>query len=881
MARARPAPGPAAVWAATALVGAWTGWWLAGMASRAAGLGLGAAATVLCLGALVGLSRRRPAYHPAAPVGRVAVLVVLVSFAGPAAMHRALLSDGPVDRLASQGGPADMVARVAAEPSVDDERGWWTILRLASLDGTRTRERVVLRGRDTPPVLGATLAFRATARPVDVARGFGQYLQRRHVVAHVSPVGPVEVRAPPGPLVASTEFVRARVRDAAARGLGGDRAGLAVGLITGDTRLLGDDTQDRMAEVGLTHLVAVSGSNVAIVVAGIVLVAGVAGVGARGRRVLVLVGIAWFVVLTRAEPSVLRAAVMAAVVLAAHVRGVGSQPVHALGVAVLVLVAVDPAMAGSLGLLLSAAATGGVLVVAPVVARRLHAWPRPVAALAAATIGAQVAVAPVLLVVDEVPLSSIPANLIAVPAAAVASIVAGVGAVVAVGHPPAASVVFALADPPVRVVLAAARVPDLPVISPADPAAMVAMLGAVVWLLARRGSRVARVALLATAVGAALLVPVARPAPSTLTVTAIDVGQGDAILVEGGGARILVDGGPDEHTVATWLQRRGIRSLDLVVLSHPHADHAAGLPAVVESVDVGAVWLRPVASDQPHEARVRAAAEATRTSVMEPVAGQHAAVGDLDVQVLSPPRGSPFLGSDREVNEMSLVLRVDRGDQRALLTGDAEEEAQDILLERPATLRAGLLKVPHHGSATTDPALFAAVRPRVAMISAGRDNDYGHPHATVLDALRDIGTEVHRTDLAGSVTVEVPPLGSRHDLGAPADRRRRPAVAAGDRTPRERPDLGRRRAVGRHLRRHRAGRVAGTAHPVAVRWPRVRGDPGRAGGPCRPQGRTGGLPRGARRRSRPRARRAGARPDPEDRAAGQEGRRGGQGRHAS
>ena len=173
-----------------------------------------------------------------------------------------------------------------------------------------------------------------------------------------------QVSADEGALIRSTNHVRDRVRNAAARGLAGDRAGLAVGLVTGDTSLLSAATEERMRDAGLTHLVAVSGSNVAVVVAGVAMACGLLGIGRRGRTLAMVVALAWFALLTRAEPSVLRASVMAGAVLVAQWRGVPGSSVHALAVAVLVLVLVDPALAGSLGLLLSAGATAGVLVLA-------------------------------------------------------------------------------------------------------------------------------------------------------------------------------------------------------------------------------------------------------------------------------------------------------------------------------------------------------------------------------------------------------------------------------------------------------------------------------------------------------------------------------------
>lgn len=789
------------------------------------------AVSVAALAILITSVRRRSA---------VATVAVLVLFLGLAGLHRSALWGGPLDDLAGRGSVATMEGTVVREPSFTDDERWWTVVRLRQVDGTTTRERATLHGHGDPPPLGSTLVLRAFAHPLDDETGFGGYLRRQHVVASIDPIGPFEVRTGPGWLLTSTEHVRMRVRQAAMQGLEGDRAGLAVGLVIGDTRLLDRATQERMRDVGLTHLVAVSGTNVALVAGGVWLVCLGLGVGARGRRILAALTIAWFVVLTRAAPSVLRAATMAGAVLVADARGTGRQAVHALSVAVLVLLAVDPALAGSLGLALSASATAGILVLAPRVAIRLRRLPRPVASLVAVSIGAQVATAPVLLATfGQVPLTSVPANLVAVPAATLARMIGALGTLVAAVDVTAAAWVLRLSDPALRVVLAAARMPDLPVVSLARPGLVVTTIGVVIWVVARRGGVTARAGMATAALGLVLLAPVPRPDPITLTVTVIDVGQGDAVLIQGGGARILVDGGPDTTQVADWLRRRGIRHLDLVVQTHPHLDHTVGLPAVVRRLRVDAVWLRHAPTSTPFEQDLRDAAAERGVPIVEPVGGQAARVGDLVVHVLSPPPGLPFAGSRSEVNAMSLVLRVDQGQRRALVTGDAEHDAQWRMLAAPDTLRAGMLTVPHHGGATSVDEFLPTVAAEVGTISAGLDNRHGHPHPATLAALDAAGTEVRRTDLEGTIRVTVPEVvrepaavGSGHALGPP-DHGRRPAVdAAGHAATPRRPVVRGSRPGRRGARRHGTDRPARTANAVAVRRSRLRGDP-RCRGPTR------------------------------------------------
>jgi competence protein ComEC len=801
---------------------------------------VGIVAVVTASGAL----RRRTA---------LSVLLTVVTCVAFGTAARASVQDtGPLAGLAHRGGQDTLEIEVVTEPAMTPD-GWWALVRVDSVGGRESGERALLRGdREPAPVLGTSWLGEASARPLD-HNDFEGWLRRRHAVAALNqtawrPVGDI------GVLARSTEHVRDRIRRAATAGLSDRPAGLAVGLVTGDTRLLDDETQDRMQAAGLTHLIAVSGSNVAIVAAGAALFAGAAGLGARGRRLVIGLAVAWFVVLTRAEPSVSRAAVMAAVVLVARARGTPTSAVHSLGVAVLILLTIDPALAMSVGLLLSAAATAGVLVVAPLVQRRLTRLPRPLAAVLAATLGAQIAVAPLLLsTFGEVPLASIPANLVAVPAAALASVVVSLGSVIAVLHVGVAAPVFSLAVLPLHGVLwAADRFSSGGVVSIAAPLPLVAMVLAAIALILRPGTAGARrmgwsAGVLSLAIVVPGIVPITGRMPEVLTITAIDVGQGDAILVEGAGARVLVDVGEDD-AAARWLRRRRI-PIDLLVLSHPHEDHIGGLDAVLDDVRVRTIWHRPVPDGDQDDDQVRRMALKRGIAVHEPTAGQQARVGGLLVEVLGPQAGRPFRGSDRELNDMSIVVRISHDGRSVLLTGDVEVTAQRELLWRPALLRAGVLKVPHHGGATSLPEFIAAVGASDAIISAGRDNRYGHPHPDVLAELGHLGVRIHRTDIEGDVRLVVPgtvgPVGVPGEPAAlrwrdaqrpPDRRRRRPPVASRDRASARAGQVHPSRRGSRPLRGGRTRASPRDAHRLAVRRLALPGAPRRPGRAGRPQG---------------------------------------------
>ena len=362
---------------------------------------------------------------------------------------------GLVPGLVDRGGVVVIEAKVAAEPR-KGTLGWQTALRVSAVEGHATRERVNATLDGALP-LGTPVVLRASARPLPDG-GYGRWLRQQHAVAMLD-VREVHVTGSPGSFTSSSEFVRERIRSAATRHLDDDVGGLLVGFVTGDTRLLPDADVEAMQATGLSHLTAVSGSNTAVLLAGIAFVLSVARIAARVRWGLLALVVPWFAFLTRLEPSVLRAGTMALLVIATAIRGVARDPRHLLAGAVLLLLVIDPMLSWSLGLLLSAGATLGVLVLAPVLAARFaRSLPRPVAALLGITLGAQLAVAPVLLMsFGRIETVSVPANMLAVPLAAVGAAIAFVASALALVSPAAAGSVFVLASPAAWGVLRVAR----------------------------------------------------------------------------------------------------------------------------------------------------------------------------------------------------------------------------------------------------------------------------------------------------------------------------------------------------------------------------------------------------------------------------------------
>ncbi len=747
---------------------------------------------------------------------------------------------GPwVARVTALGTPREGTQRLTVV--LDDAAATILAVTAPRYPAVEPGDRVRLAGRPAPPPVGS----------------YGDFLRRTGVVGTLRSAD-LAILARVSDAAGFLERTRRAAGDALARALPEPAAGLAAGILVGLRDRVDRDLAAAFTATGLSHVVAISGWNIALV-AGLV-GAALAGRARRTRSCAILVAIVGYTVLAGASASVVRASAMAGVALLARESGRPGTAAAALGWAVALLVLAVPASAADVGLQLSAAATAGLIAwsrpLSAVIERRAAWLPGWIREGLGVSLAAQAATLPIVLLAfgRVAPLSPL-TNLAVVPlvpaAMATGALALVGGALAAVGGPGIAAVLAGLPGAFVlglliAIVRVAATIPlasvTLPPAVAAGAAGVLAAGLAAVALRHRLGplighlrppgahppvggaaarprrrveagpaemhggvagrvaatpggvattpgprrspasrparprpKRLLRAAVaLATLALAVLVVAAATRPDGRAHVVVLDVGQGDAILVTGpNGGRMLVDGGPDPDRLLVSLDARvppWDRRIDLVVLTHPHEDHVAGLPLVLERYRVGRVVESGMPGIGPGYEAFAAGTSARGAAPGRLVSGDRLVLDGVVLDVLWPdadrvPAQASDVGS--RVNDASIVLLGTFEGRRFLLTGDAQADVEELMVERGLG-PVDLLKAGHHGSSSsTTGTLVAAARPMLAAVSVGARNDYGHPSREVITRLAAAGAMVLRTDEVGTVDVALGAAG----IGVHTERR--------------------------------------------------------------------------------------------------------------
>jgi competence protein ComEC len=701
---------------------------------------------------------------------RAGICLAFLAFGLLAAAVRLGLPGGPLEGL-DRDRPVEATVRVAGHwlPDDDPDGGWFAPARLLRVrQGSRIAEppldvTVYLPGTDEPPPFGSTLRIKG-------------FLARSAGFANRTPVPPgpwrlraksrslMEIESGPGAVAGLSNALRRRVEEAyAAAGpagtesRGGRRQGkaLARALVLGDASGLPLEWKRGLRLTGVYHLLSVSGVHVALVAGAVWLLGG--WLPRALRLLLMLAAIGLYLLLVGPLPALIRAAVMGLLAITALLAERPPAAANALGWAVLLLVLDRPDVVLLPAFQLTVSATAGLLVVAPPLAerwcRRLPVW---LARSLAPSVGAQLLTLPWALPRFHTlaPLGPL-LNLPAVPWTGLTLGASLLWTAAALAAPELAGSMLPVLDflaapfswpsrtrPEIWCALPLAA-------SPALAWLLTGVLGLVLWLPLRRA--------LVAAAGIVVVLACARQASHGVEVVMLDVGQGDSILLRDGDRAVLVDGGGWRNgdlggrVLLPALLAEGIRDLEAVVLTHPDLDHCAGLVDIASYLPVKELWTAPGWDPESCVGRFRT----LQRRILW--AGENAQVGRWRFTALHPEAGDRTgLNDLNDLNDRSLVLRAEALGRRVLLTGDIERRAEYLLLDRYGRdeLRADLLKVAHHGSRTsTTSAFLEAVKPRLALISAGVNNLYYHPAPDVVERLEEHGARVLRTDQSGMIRI--------------------------------------------------------------------------------------------------------------------------------
>jgi competence protein ComEC len=534
----------------------------------------------------------------------------------------------------------------------------------------------------------------------------------------------------------------------------GDAGALIPGMVLGDTSKQTAQFRDQMKRSGLTHLVAVSGANFAIV-SSFVLWCMQFLIRRNNYRIMATaIALSCFIALVRPSPSVLRAAAMAAVLLSAQATKRKTDSLPALGFAIAAVVLGDPWQARDAGFALSVLATAGLLLFAPIIENHLPTHKKLAGALAP-PIAAIVFCSPILVALSGyLSPMSILANLLAAPFVAPITIVGFIAALISPFAPQVTLLLVYLIRVPAGSIAAIAHwssgFPVLTIHNGTIGFLIVAVLVSFLWLFKkswRRSTAILVVVILS-------LTWVQRWPAGDWQIANCDVGQGDSMVINlHHGQGIVIDVGPDPVAENKCLRNLGITDVPLLILSHFHADHVGGLSGLVQSRKVGQVWisnnLEPLLESTNSLFLLR------KSKVVTVQKGLVSQIAGIQFEVLWPENTirnfAAMPGEGSQINNSSIAMLVTTPDWSIFTAGDLEPPAQHEILGTVRTV--DIYKVCHHGSKYQDQELMSALAAQIAVISVGAKNSYGHPAPETIASLTRLGTQVLRTDLDGAIAI--------------------------------------------------------------------------------------------------------------------------------
>ena len=669
--------------------------------------------------------------------------------------------------LAQSKASAELELEVLNRPKVifenfDKEPVYGVAVFLNSIDGKSATGRGYLIYEDTQLARGVKVRTNANLEPA------GRNTRDAFLVTAKSEI---EVIAEPE----NTQGILNRLRTDYVNNLAGvtpDAKTLVAGLAIGEISNLSSELEEQMRVVSLTHLVAVSGSNCAIVVGMAYLIAVGLRFGRTGRTVISLTTLVLYVLLIGPDPSVLRAGVMAASVIIMVSLGRRTWALNALAIAAIILLVADPWLAVEFGFGLYVLATAGILLLAPAMAEKLStSMPMPLALGLAVTMAAQLFCLPLLMQLQPgLATYSIVANLLAGPMVAPVTVLGMIALILTPIAPQLVSAVSWVASlgtwviESVAIFFSALPVAYFPWATgwPATILSVLLIFAVAAWLRAGYApfKQLGVAALVVVAIATVSVPAASKILPSSWpvnnwSVVACDVGQGDALVIRSETRTALIDVGSDDALINNCLSELGVKRIDLLVLTHFDFDHVGGISGAIKSREVSAAIISGFPDDRPattQSLELLASKGIDVTTADPTVAG---ILGDFSWRVLAPSREA---SEAKDSNDASVVMIFSGPSFDLLLLGDLGEAGQQRVSALANKILGSsskplVLKVSHHGSNDQSAAFHEMLQPELALISVGEGNGYGHPGRKLLDLLARSGSQVLRTDLHGSLAI--------------------------------------------------------------------------------------------------------------------------------
>ena len=584
--------------------------------------------------------------------------------------------------------------------------------------------------------------------------------RERKVAALLIANGPIRILSEPRKIFTTTSVIRNSFKKLAKAS---DAGALIPGLVLGDTSLQSADFTDQMRRVGLSHLTAVSGANFVLVATFLLWVLKYFVTNLRLRLQLVFVFLLVFIFLVRPTPSVLRAAVMTGVVLVARARGEKSFGLSALGCAIALLVLIDPFQSVDPGFALSVLATAGILILSPIIKVRLLKYLKVdwIVEALAIPVSATVFCMPVIVLLSgQFAPVTIPANILVAPVIAPITVLGFIAALLSPFLARFSELILLLTTPFASwIVWVCHKMNDLPVITFIQSGLFIAIFAVAIAAFLYRKLWIV-ITITGLVISQLFFSAMMWPGLGWQIVNC-DVGQGDGLVVNlGGGSGILVDTGPDPAKIDRCLHKLKIKKIPLLVLTHFHADHVGGISSVIKNRDIGQVWISNL--PKPEQTYKQVISELSKFKVRTVEQGDKFIFksNQVEIRVLWPSRQvqefESLPGDGSAINNSSISLMIKSRDFSLFTAGDIEPEVQELITNSGFLSAVDILKINHHGSKYQYLPMLDLLNPKVAIISVGAGNTYGHPDPAFIGELRRRNIQVWRTDYSGGVSVASP-----------------------------------------------------------------------------------------------------------------------------